>query len=108
MRKSILDVNDEIPFKNCTLTYGHFNSVHHGHIRYLKHAASRGNKLIVAMLPDTSKGSKNLYQFNQKERAESLSSFNFIDGIILLDDEENSLLNVIKKIEPNLLVLGKE
>ena len=108
MRKSILDVNDEIPFKNCTLTYGHFNSVHHGHIRYLKHAASRGNKLIVAILPDTSKGSKNLYQFNQKERAESLSSFNFIDGIILLDDEENSLLNVIKKIEPNLLVLGKE
>ena len=104
----VLNINDVIPFKDCTLTYGHFNSVHHGHIRYLKHAASRGNPLVVAILPDTNNGDKNLYEFNQKERAESLSSFNFIDGIILLNDEENSLFNAINKIKPNLLVFGKE
>ena len=104
----ILNINDHIPFWNCTLTYGHFNSVHHGHIRYLKHAASKGNLLIVAILPDTNGGKDNLYEFNQKERAEGLSSFNFIDGIILLNDEKNALLNAVKKINPNLLVLGKE
>ena len=42
MRIPILKISEIIPFKNCTLTYGHFNSVHHGHIRYLKHAASKG------------------------------------------------------------------
>ena len=104
----VLNINEVIPFKDCTLTYGHFNSVHHGHIRYLKHAASRGNPLVVAILPDTNNGDKNLYEFNQKERAESLSSFNFIDGIVLLNDEENSFFNAINKIKPNLLVLGKE
>ena len=51
-------------FKNCTLAYGHFNSVHPGHIRYLKNAASHGQKLIVALLPDTKNGLKSHYKFS--------------------------------------------
>ena len=42
--------------EKCVLAYGHFNSVHPGHIRYLKKAASQDNSLIVAILPDTDKG----------------------------------------------------
>ena len=42
--------------KESVLAYGHFNSVHPGHIRYLKNAASQGKSLFVAVLPDTNKG----------------------------------------------------
>ena len=38
---------DECPsIENFVLAYGHFNSVHPGHIRYLKKAASQDNSLI--------------------------------------------------------------
>ena len=45
-------------FKKCVLTYGHFNSVHPGHIRYLKKASNYGESLLVAVLPDTENGIK--------------------------------------------------
>lgn len=95
-------------FKKCTLTYGHFNSVHPGHIRYLKNAASKGNSLIVAIIPDTIHGKKRSYKFSQRERAEGLTAINIVDGIILLEDEENALEKAINKLKPNLLVLGTE
>ena len=38
--------------KGCTLTYGHFSTIHPGHIRYLKHARDLGNRLIVAVIGD--------------------------------------------------------
>ena len=94
--------------EKCVLAYGHFNSVHPGHIRYLKKAASQDNSLIVAILPDTEKGTNREYKFSQLERAEGLTALNIIDGIILLKDEEFSLAKLIKKIKPNFLFLGIE
>ena len=104
----ILKLDDAKEFRKCTLAYGHFNSVHPGHIRYLKHAASQGNPLIVAIRPDKEKGINSNYQFGQRERAEGIAVLNLIDGIVLLDDEDNFLLKAIKFLEPKLLVLGKE
>ncbi len=104
----ILQINEAVKFKECTLTYGHFNSVHPGHIRYLRHASAQGNKLVVAVLPDTFCGQSRNYQFDQNERADGLAALNFIDGIILLDDKKYALLKVIKFLNPILLVLGKE
>ena len=95
-------------FIKCTLAYGHFNSVHPGHIRYLKNAASKGENLVVAILPDKIIGNKRLYKFTQMERAESLTALNIVDGILLLSDEKNALENAIKKLKPNHLVLGTE
>ena len=94
--------------KETALAYGHFNSVHPGHIRYLKNAASQGKSLIVAVLPDTHKGKNREYKFTQKERAEGLASINIIDGILLLKDEESSLVNAINVLNPSFLVLGTE
>ena len=34
------------------LCYGHFNIIHPGHIRYLEHAKSLGQQLIVAVQGD--------------------------------------------------------
>ena len=95
-------------FRKCTLTYGHFNSVHPGHIRYLKNAASKGESLVVAILPDTINGIKRSYKFSQLERAEGLTAINIVDGILLLEDEKNALENAVIKLKPNHLVLGKE
>lgn len=100
---------DKCPtLKNTALAYGHFNSVHPGHIRYLKKAASEDGSLLVAILPDTAKGKKRSYKFSQLERAEGLKELNIIDGIVLLRDEEFSLANLIKKLNPSFLFLGIE
>ena len=108
MSVPIFTVEQSPTFKNCVLAYGHFNSVHPGHIRYLKKAASEGETLIVAILPDEDKGKERGYKFSQIERAEGLTAINIIDGIILLKDEEFSLGNLIKKLKPNFLFLGIE
>ena len=101
--------DEKIPnLEKCVLAYGHFNSVHPGHVRYLKKAASEGHSLIVAILPDTDKGQKRQYKFAQLERAEGLTALNIIDGIILLKDEEFYLSKVIKKLKPSALFLGIE
>ena len=62
MSVPIFTIADCPSFINCTLAYGHFNSVHPGHIRYLKNAASKGEILIVAILPDTISGNKRSYK----------------------------------------------
>ncbi len=94
--------------RETALAYGHFNSVHPGHVRYLKNAASQGKSLIVAVLPDTYKGTSREYKFTQKERAEGLASLNIINGIFLLEDEEYALVKAINALKPGFLVLGKE
>ena len=104
----IFTKNNPPNFKNCALAYGHFNSVHPGHIRYLKNAASHGEKLIVAILPDTNNGVKSSYKFTQKERAEGLSAITIIDGIYILSDEEYALCDAINFLNPSYLVLGTE
>ncbi len=106
--KIIINHKEALNFKNCTLTYGHFDLVHTGHIRYLRNASKQGNRLVIALLPDTYKGIKYNYQFSQYERAEGLTSFEFIDAIILLKDEVYSLTNLINFIKPNILLLGTE
>ena len=108
MNIPIFTVDNCPSLKKSALTYGHFNSVHPGHIRYLKNAANQEDALIVAVLPDTKKGKKRSYKFTQLERAEGLAAITIIDGILLLKDEDDALINAIKNLNPNLLVLGTE
>lgn len=92
--------------KNCVLGYGHFNTIHPGHIRYLKHAKSLDNKLVIALIGDPKIAKKNNFRFKQSERAESLELLNITDYIVCL--EENELDKLIEELEPSVLVLGKE
>ncbi|ABM76855.1 PfkB family carbohydrate kinase [Prochlorococcus marinus] len=86
------------------LAYGHFNSVHPGHIRHLKSAKEIGTKVVVAVIGDQSDSVKNF--FSQTERAESLALLKLADIIVLLDGEELDV--AIEKIRPNTVLLGKE
>lgn len=89
--------------KGCILTYGHFSTIHPGHIRYLKHARSLGDKLVIALIGDESKTD---FPFTQKERAEALETISIADEIVVLKD--SCLCLLIKKINPKIIVLGNE
>ena len=85
MKKGFLKLqNINSSHKNCVLAYGHFTTIHTGHIRYLKYAKSRGKKLIVALLGDNSEIKNNKYAFNQIERAEALNLLSILSVIAVL------------------------
>ena len=88
------------------LTYGHFNSIHPGHIRFLEYAKTKGKNINVALIGDSIRDGKKRFMFSQIERAKSLSHLSMVDKIILLEDDEINKLVLISK--PNLLVLGMD
>lgn len=92
--------------KGATLAYGHFTTIHAGHIRYLKHAKAIGKILIVALKGDEIVNGNNKYPFSESDRAEALSLLSIADYILLIGDEK--LKNVVHIIEPSVVVLGKE
>ncbi len=107
MPSQIIDLEELKKYDNFVMGYGHFNSIHPGHIRYLKHAKLLATKFIICIRGDgNTKDGKPKYQFNQKERAEALAMLDIADGILLLKDDE--LVEIIKVTKPKLLVLGKQ
>ena len=107
MPSRIIDINDIGEYSEFVLGYGHFTTIHPGHIRYLKYAKSLGPKLIIAIKDDGIDDENQLnYQFNQKERAEALSLLDIADGIVLL--KNNNLVELVKKATPQSLILGKQ
>ena len=90
----------------CVLAYGHFSTIHPGHIRYLRHARELGPDLVVALEGDGPNGQPSPYPFRQAERAEALSLLGLADSILLLEADE--LEEVIRRLRPSTLVLGTE
>ena len=46
---TIYNLQDDLEhLQNCTLAYGHFSTIHPGHIRYLNYAIKQGNSLVIA------------------------------------------------------------
>ena len=90
-------------FQGCVLAYGHFSTIHPGHIRYLRHARNLGQQLLVALIGDSGSTS---YPFNQQERAEALSLLGIADAVLLL--QANELDQAIAALQPAVLLLGNE
>lgn len=95
--------------KKVVFTNGCFDIVHSGHIHVLKEAKKQGDVLILGLNSDSSikrlKG-KSRPIFKEEERLELLSSFEFIDYIVVFD--EDTPLEVIKLIRPDVLVKGAD
>ena len=104
MENKFIQIDELNEIKDSVMVYGHFTSLHTGHIRYLKNASQKGKFLVVALLGDHTESGP--YQFSQEDRAEGLASIDIIDKIILM--KKNELNHVIKKVRPSWLVLGKE
>ena len=90
-------------------TNGCFDLLHTGHISYLKSAKQKCDLLILGLNSDESikklKG-KNRPIVEQKDRVEILSSFPFVDKIVVF--EEATPIKLIKKIKPNIIFKGKD
>ena len=88
------------------LAYGHFTSIHPGHIRYLQNAKSFGRKLFIALRGDNDKPKSEKYIFSMKERSESLAMLKIADLLISLENDE--LDELVKILKPKVLILGTE
>lgn len=103
MKTRIVDSREITGRDDCILTFGHFSTIHPGHIRYLRHAGTLGSTLVVALIGDNSDTN---YPFQRRERAEALSLLGIADYIVLLDGDD--LRKVIIELRPSILVLGNE
>jgi rfaE bifunctional protein nucleotidyltransferase chain/domain len=88
-------------------TNGCFDILHCGHIKIITEAASLGDKLIVAINTDASvkrlKGEERPIN-DEKSRAIVLSALQYVDAIILFD--EDTPLELIQDTTPDVLVKG--
>ena len=93
--------------KKIVFTNGVFDILHEGHIASLSEAASHGDILIVGLNADASvkrlKGESRPVN-NEHSRAILLASLLITDAVILF--EEDTPLNIIKLIMPDVLVKG--
>ncbi len=109
--KKIYNHNEDLPLisKKIVFTNGCFDILHPGHLQYLKSSKDLGDYLVVGLNSDQSisriKGKNrpiNTFQF----RSLMLSYLDFVDFIIEFD--ENTPLELIKKLKPNILVKGSD
>ena len=88
---------------NVGFTNGCFDLLHQGHIDYLKKSKNRCDFLILGLNSDSSikkiKGAGRPI-LNQNERSQILSSFDFIDRIIIFN--EMTPIKLIKKLNQNI------
>lgn len=95
--------------KKIVFTNGCFDIIHLGHIDYLSRAKDLGDILLIGLNTDDSvkklKG-KNRPIKNQLERSILLASLQFVDGIVLFN--EDTPYELIKKVKPNILVKGSD
>jgi rfaE bifunctional protein nucleotidyltransferase chain/domain len=89
-------------------TNGCFDILHAGHVRYLAHARSLGDKLVVGLNSDESvrrlgKGPGRPI-VGQNERREVLLALRAVDEVVIFD--EDTPLRLIGEICPDVLVKG--
>jgi rfaE bifunctional protein nucleotidyltransferase chain/domain len=95
--------------RTIVLANGCFDLFHVGHIRYLRAAKEKGDILVVALNSDASvrklKGAGRPI-LPQSERAEILSSFWFVDYVIIFP--ETSVEKILLALEPAYHVKGSD
>lgn len=93
--------------KTVVFTNGCFDILHAGHIQSLTQAANEGDYLIVGLNSDSSvkklKG-ENRPINDEQSRALVLASLGMVDAVVIFG--EDTPLNLIRKIMPDVLVKG--
>jgi len=89
------------------LCHGHYNIIHPGHLRFIHHAKSLGNKLIVAVYGDCHFSGLELKKmYPQLVRAQGISALQLVDYVLILDSL--TLLDALGAIKPAVFVMGKD
>ena len=96
--------NQKIVFTN-----GCFDLLHLGHVDYLAKAKDLGDRLIIGVNTDSSvkrlKG-KNRPLQDENSRLHILAALHSVDAVVLFD--EDTPYELIKKIQPDILVKGDD
>ncbi|MCS7093003.1 MAG: adenylyltransferase/cytidyltransferase family protein [Patescibacteria group bacterium] len=104
-------VDKKIFQKKIVLVGGCFDLIHYGHLQFLKKAKDQGEVLIIALEPDEFiRKRKNRNPFHsQKERAEILASFYFVDLVILLPlfRSDDDYLELVKRVKPRVIAVTR-
>src|SRR5215468_2119057 len=90
-------------------TNGVFDLLHPGHVRYLQHARSLGDALIVGINSDRSVGKvkgPDRPITPELERAEILAALACVDAVAIFDEE--TPFEIISAIQPDVLVKGAD
>ncbi len=95
--------------KKIVFTNGVFDLLHPGHLRYLQHARSLGDALVVGVNSDRSvranKGPGRPIT-TEDERAEVLAALACVDGVVVFD--EDTPHDLIAALQPDILVKGAD
>ena len=94
--------------ESIVFTNGCFDLLHIGHVRYLEEAKNLGDRLVVGLNSDQSirglsKGTGRPI-IPESQRAEIIAAIGCVDYVIIF--EEADPLNLIKVIQPHVLVKG--
>ncbi len=110
-RENLPNLIQQIKSQNKTIVFsnGCFDLVHRGHVEYLAKATDLADIFILGLNTDKSvsrlKGSSRPLQ-DEYARATLMAGFSFIDYVILF--EEDTPLELITSIQPNVLVKGND
>lgn len=84
------------------LVFGNFNTLHLGHLRFLRFASEQADRLIVGLF---AKGTNQGAILTDEERIEALRFVGEIDEIVLVTGNS---LDLIREIKPDVVVKGRE
>lgn len=90
---------------------GGFDPIHIGHVRMFKSARKLADKLVVILNNDNWLKDKKGYAFMpEKERAELIKSFPFVDKVVLTNhkpnDPDRSVARTLRKVKPHVFANG--
>jgi len=95
--------------KTIVFTNGVFDLLHPGHLRYLQHARSLGDALIVGVNSDRSarsnKGERRPVT-PEAERAEIVAALSSVDAAVIFDEDTPHA--IISALQPDVLVKGAD
>jgi D-beta-D-heptose 7-phosphate kinase/D-beta-D-heptose 1-phosphate adenosyltransferase len=95
--------------KRVVFTNGVFDLLHPGHLRYLQHARSLGDALVVGVNSDRSvraiKGADRPVM-PQAERGEILAALDCVTAVVIFDQDTPRA--VISALQPDILVKGAD
>ncbi|WMN12064.1 D-glycero-beta-D-manno-heptose 1-phosphate adenylyltransferase [Marivirga salinae] len=107
--EALIKKRQEWKDQQVVFTNGCFDILHLGHVDYLEKAASKGDKLIVALNTDASvsklKGPTRPVN-NEQARARIIAALSFVDAVVFFS--EDTPLSLIKQLIPDILVKGSD
>ncbi len=86
---------------------GGFDPIHVGHVEYLEHAKSLGDKLVVIVNTDDFLLRKKGYAFMPlAERMKIVQALKCVDEVIACIDKDQSVCETLRMLKPNIFAKG--